>query len=160
MWHGCCQHKTLGALRLASLALEHLPLLLAIEQRSHLTPWSEAHFRGSLTNAHHVVGLFNGEQLVAYAVVSLVAGEAELLLLVVDEPWQGKGVGAIFLEQLLVLIQSQANALFLEVRAGNVAAIQLYENLGFNQVGERPNYYATPWGREDALVYALDWSFL
>ena len=69
-------------------------------------------------------------------------------------------MGAIFLEQLLVLIQSQANALFLEVRAGNVAAIQLYENLGFNQVGERPNYYATPWGREDALVYALDWSFL
>jgi ribosomal-protein-alanine N-acetyltransferase len=92
--------------------------------------------------------------------MSLVAGEAELLLFVVDEKYQGKGLGRLFLDTLIDILQTQADALFLEVRAGNVPAIHLYESAGFNQVGERPNYYSTPLGREDALVFAMDWSFL
>ncbi|MEQ4517391.1 MAG: ribosomal-protein-alanine N-acetyltransferase, partial [Pantoea agglomerans] len=33
--------------------------------------------------------------------------------------------------------------------------IALYEQLGFNQVSRRPNYYPTASGREDAILMAL-----
>ena len=40
--------------------------------------------------------------------------------------------------------------LSLEVRATNAPAITLYEKLGFETVGRRPNYYRHP--KEDALI--------
>ena len=43
----------------------------------------------------------------------------------------------------------------LEVRASNLAAINLYEKLGFVQVGKRPNYYRNP--KEDALILRKEW---
>ena len=155
-------HNTLGFLNAKKLTLNHLPELTAIEKRSHLTAWSEANFKSSLQSHHNVIGLFNVDNVLqAYAIVALVAGEAELLLFVVDEALQGKSLGTAFLQAIIHALQksNKAQAFFLEVRAGNVPAISVYEKLGFNQVGERPNYYATPWGREDALVYVLDWSF-
>lgn len=45
--------------------------------------------------------------------------------------------------------------LWLEVRASNVAAIALYESLGFNEATIRRNYYPTADGREDAIIMAL-----
>lgn len=85
-----------------------------------------------------------------------VAREAELLLLVLDKPWHGKGIASAFLRQLIELIGSHADNLFLEVRPSNLAAVHLYEAVGFNQIGERPNYYPGVRGqREDALLYGL-----
>ncbi len=46
--------------------------------------------------------------------------------------------------------------LWLEVRASNVAAIALYESLGFNEATiRRRNYHPTAEGREDAIIMAL-----
>ncbi len=45
--------------------------------------------------------------------------------------------------------------LWLEVRASNVAAIALYESVGFNEATIRRNYYPTADGREDAIIMAL-----
>jgi ribosomal-protein-alanine N-acetyltransferase len=41
---------------------------------------------------------------------------------------------------------------FLEVGSRNEAACALYEACGFESVGERPGYYQTPDGAEDALI--------
>ena len=41
---------------------------------------------------------------------------------------------------------------FLEVRPSNLAAIRLYQRLGFEQIGIRRGYYQAPDGREDAIV--------
>ena len=46
-------------------------------------------------------------------------------------------------------------AVDLEVRSSNVAARALYESLGFSETGLRPKYYATPDGREDAILMTL-----
>jgi len=45
--------------------------------------------------------------------------------------------------------------LWLEVRASNAAAIALYEQLDFNEVSIRRNYYPTKDGKEDAIMMAL-----
>ena len=52
-----------------------------------------------------------------------------------------------------------ARQMFLEVRESNQAAMQMYLNHGFNEVGRRRNYYPTAAGREDALVYGLQLRF-
>ncbi len=133
--------------------------VLMIENKTHLTPWNETHFRDAIRGKQQTYGIFSGSILLGYAVLSSVAQEAELLLFVIDADYHGKGIGQAFLDALLDYYQTRVTAFFLEVRAGNVPAISLYEKLGFNQVGERAAYYSTPWGREDALIYALDWQF-
>jgi ribosomal-protein-alanine N-acetyltransferase len=47
------------------------------------------------------------------------------------------------------------NEAFLEVRPSNLAAIRLYQRLGFEQIGIRRGYYQAPDGREDAIVLKL-----
>jgi ribosomal-protein-alanine N-acetyltransferase len=42
--------------------------------------------------------------------------------------------------------------LLLEVRVSNHAAIALYQNEGFREIGQRPGYYPAANGREDARV--------
>ncbi len=145
------------SLDLLPLALKDLDALLAIEQRSHATPWTAANFTSSLAS-HWCVGVHDsGGQLLAYAVLSFAVGEGELLLFVVDKPWQGRGLGRRFLDELIFLCRLRANSLFLEVRASNLPAINLYEGRGFNQVGVRPNYYPAGKGRrEDAWLFALE----
>ena len=43
--------------------------------------------------------------------------------------------------------------LTLEVRPSNTAAVKLYEGFGFEQVGERKNYYSNP--TENAVLLTL-----
>ena len=48
----------------------------------------------------------------------------------------------------------KSDAVFLEVRRSNGAAISLYTSLGFENIGVRKNYYKLP--TEDALLYKKD----
>lgn len=146
-----------GDFTLAPFTGADLVDIFAIEQRSHAHPWRLESLRSSLTS-HTCIGLRHREQWVAYGVVSFVVGEAELLLFVVDKAWQGRGLGSRFLRRLLAAAASRAGTMFLEVRESNERAIQLYESLGFNQVGTRPDYYplTRQGAREDALLYAVD----
>lgn len=135
-----------------------LDTIFALEQRSHAHPWTLENLRSSLAS-HNCVGLRHQGEWVAHAVLSFVVGEAELLLFVIDKSWQGRGLGTAFLEMLAQSAKQKAQTLFLEVRASNAAAVALYEKVGFNQVGVRPNYYPAQGRREDALLYALDLTF-
>lgn len=147
------QNSTFTLCELTELDLGQIS---AIEQRSHAHPWSTQGLRSSLSG-HCCIGLRHQDECVAYAVLSFVVGEAELLLFVVDFPWRGQGIAKAFLQRVLDCAQARARTVFLEVRVSNANAIGLYESLGFNQVGVRPNYYPAASGRrEDALLYALE----
>lgn len=141
---------------LCHLVEADLTQMVAIEQRSHIHPWSVQNFSSSLSG-HCCVGLRDKDICIAYAILSFVVGEAELLLFVVDAPWQGRGIAKAFLQRVLESAQARARSVFLEVRESNAVAIGLYESLGFNQIGIRSGYYPGAGGRrEDALVYALE----
>jgi ribosomal-protein-alanine N-acetyltransferase len=49
-------------------------------------------------------------------------------------------------------------ALFLEVRSSNTAARNLYQKLGFSEIGLRRNYYASP--PEDGIVMRFQSCYL
>ncbi len=82
-----------------------------------------------------------------FAVVRVVAGEAELLTIAVRPAFQGHGIGRSLLERSMAESRAAgAEAMFLEVAQDNLAARGLYDRSGFSEVGIRKDYYAGPRG--------------
>jgi ribosomal-protein-alanine N-acetyltransferase len=134
-----------------------LPDVAAIEQKSYAFPWSENIFRDCLRVGYTCRALDLSGQIIGYGVMSLGAGEAHVLNVCVRDEYRSLGFGRRLLEHLLERAQSSGvNEAFLEVRPSNLAAIRLYQRLGFEQIGIRRGYYQAPDGREDAIVLKLE----
>jgi ribosomal-protein-alanine N-acetyltransferase len=133
-----------------------LGAVMQIERRAYFSPWTEGIFRDCLRVGYSCWVLEGGKGLLGYGVLSSGAGEAHLLNICIAPEFQGQGLGRELLAHFVETARGHgAEALFLEVRPSNVAAVTLYESSGFNQVGCRRDYYPAPRGREDALIFAL-----
>ncbi|MDF3050419.1 MAG: alanine acetyltransferase [Pseudonocardia sp.] len=114
-------------------------------------PWSAAAFREELRAGHAYLAAREGEMLVGYGGIALVAGppkaEAEIHTIGVDPAFQGRGIGRALLRGLLVVADGVRATVFLEVRTDNDVARALYEREGFAVVGLRRHYY-TPSGAD------------
>jgi len=82
------------------------------------------------------------------------ADEEELLLIAVTPDARGNGIGKLLLERLFANAKTRGTGrIFLEMRRGN-PAIHLYEKMGFEPIGCRPNYYRFTSGeRVDAITF-------
>ncbi|MEE9313986.1 MAG: GNAT family N-acetyltransferase [Rhizobiaceae bacterium] len=68
--------------------------------------------------------------------------EAEILSVAVDPRARRSGLGDSMMREAIRRLQGdRVGALLLEVDGTNVAAVTLYEKLGFKAVGSRPGYY-------------------
>ena len=86
-----------------------------------------------------------------------VLGEADMMNLAVHPEYRRRGIARQLVQTLICWLKEQgSHILILEVRASNAPAIELYTQLGFVQVGRRPNYYFKP--KEDALILRKEWS--
>ena len=134
-----------------------LGAVLEIEQQVYPFPWSEQIFIDSMEAAAQLVVMERECRLIGYAVQSTAVGETQLLNIAITPTEQGRGLGKVMLEWLIEEARKQGSEMvFLEVRASNVTAQGLYQDMGFNEIGERKGYYRVKGGRrEDALVYAL-----
>jgi len=144
-------------LLLRSLTVEDLPAWLAIEHACFPDPLSEQQLQAQLKQSRNrCFGLFKLNQMVGFAVFSSVLDEAELLQIAIAPDLQGKGLAATLLCQSIdTLQQADIIRFMLEVRVSNIAAIRLYEKLGFSEDGRRKGYYPTADGREDAVLMSL-----
>ena len=134
--------------------------VIAIEESVYPFPWTRGIFHDCL-NIGYVCRVFlHKEKVIAYSIISVAADESHLLTIVVAKDEQRKGYGKKMLDEMVRVAKTHAaNIMYLEVRASNKAAIQLYHDNGFNELGVRNNYYPAENGREDALVFALELSF-
>ncbi|MCD9148271.1 GNAT family N-acetyltransferase [Pseudophaeobacter flagellatus] len=113
-------------------------------------PWSQTEFTALLDSP---LVLACGDAR-AFALVRLVAGEAELLTLATHPAHQRQGLGRAVMQAW----QSQAKLRgatesFLEVAADNAPALLLYESEGFAACGRRRGYYPRANGASvDAIV--------
>ena len=128
--------------------------VLEIEKQCHSHPWSNANFLSSIESQHACWVIEKDQQIIAYAITSTVLGEAELLNLSVSPEYQRCGIARAILLGIEKSFNHKIDTLFLEVRASNQAAIALYSNSGFNEVGQRRDYYPANNGREDAIIMA------
>ena len=80
--------------------------------------------------------------LAGFALSRRVLDEAEILTIAVAPEFRRKGIGSALLGGHLATLAAQGiKTLFLEVEAGNQAALALYAHFAFQQIGERKAYY-------------------
>ena len=91
------------------------------------------------------------DAIVGYAILWCILDQGELTNIAIVPARRGEGLGkALLLQVLGVARERGVQQLFLEVRASNEVAIDLYLRQGFEEVGVRRNYYGHP--PEDAKV--------
>ena len=135
----------------------HVSQIAALEKLCFSDPWSENSIAYELTSrlSHWLVAL-EGEQVVGYIGSQSVLGQSDMMNVAVHPDHRRKGIAEALILALSRDLQQMGNiCLTLEVRASNAPAITLYEKLGFETVGRRPNYYRHP--KEDALILRKEW---
>ena len=133
-----------------------LDAIMAIEPLIYPYPWTRGNFSDSLHAAHSAWVLLRDQKIIGYALLMLVLDEAHLLNLSIAKAYQKQGLGRCLLQHMIDLAKDQQAAnVFLEVRVSNGSAIALYENMGFNEMAIRRNYYPAANGREDAVLMGL-----
>ncbi len=130
--------------------------VLAVAAAQPLAPqWSRLSYRQALDPQGFPLRVAMvaeiSDEVVGFAVASVLALQAELESIAVDSAHQGRGVGRSLLTAILgAVMQAGAEEIILEVRVSNLPAIQLYRKVGFLESGVRRNYYKSP--LEDAFL--------
>lgn len=143
--------------RLETLTPLLLDALLAVEQRAYSHPWTRGNFTDALASGYQAQVLMAGDHLLGYFVAMMGVDEVHLLNLTVAPEFQRQGWARVLLEALALWSRGQgAQWLWLEMRASNLRAQQIYQTHGFRRVGDRKRYYPAAHGqREDAVVMSL-----
>lgn len=136
----------------------HVEQIAQIEKLCFSDPWSENAIGYELTNALSLwLVAQEAGAVVGYVGSQSVLGEADMMNLAVHPEYRRLGIARKLVLELIAQLKAKgSHILVLEVRASNEPAIKLYTELGFTQVGRRPNYYFKP--KEDALILRKEWS--
>jgi tRNA threonylcarbamoyl adenosine modification protein YeaZ/ribosomal-protein-alanine acetyltransferase len=145
-------------LRIDPLTTADLDALLRLEARCFPTPWSRRMYEEELARpAVDAVCLGArddavGGRLVGAALASRIGDSWHVMNVLVDPGARRRGIASLLIEQLLDRTAAVGvdDGWTLEVRDGNVGAIELYRRHGFVSSGTRRGYYADT--GEDAIV--------
>ena len=138
---------------IAPMRTKDLRGVLKIEQAVFPQPWSHRLFVEELSQrkSRAYRAAWVGRTIVGFAGQMFVDDESHVNNIAVDPGWQGRGLGAVLLMDLVqTALHRGARHLTLEVRVGNEPALALYSRFGLAPVGIRRNYY--PDTGDDALV--------
>jgi len=140
--------------RFEPMKVDQLDAVLNVEKQAYAKPWSQGNFVDSLNSGYEAQMLLAGDTLLGYFVAMKGVDEVHLLNITVAPTYQRQGWAHVMLDALALWAQGQrADWLWLEVRVGNLRAIEVYEAQGFTRMGLRKKYYPAVNGeREDAIV--------
>lgn len=145
-----------------TLMTEHdLLEVVEIEETSGLSRWGWAAYYAELQGSNRHLMLVaripneehkrHRQQVAGYIVARMGADELHINNVAVRESYRRLGIGRALLDRILTEgKRSAVPCAFLELRAGNAAALALYEDCGFRVTARRSRYYSGP--VEDALV--------
>ncbi len=133
------------ALRIRVAALADLAALAALETGAFEEPWTAeaiaSYWQGP--GAQGWLAESADGDPVGFALFRVVpeAQEAELLRVATAPPWRRRQVASRLLTAALTTLDRQSIDTFLEVRADNRPAQELYRRLGFEYQNQRRSYY-------------------
>lgn len=118
--------------------------IAALERTCFTVPWSQDAIAGDLRSNPAAFYLLAEEEgrVVGYVGMWHVLDEAQVTNLAVHPEHRRKGIGTTLLAALAVKAKAEGiETILLEVRERNIAAIALYESMGFVRDGLRKGYY-------------------
>ena len=135
-----------------------------MEESSGLSRWGWAAYYAELQGGNRdlmlVARVADGDRkrglpnLAGYIVGRMGADELHINNVAVRDAYRRRGIGRALLSRILDEgKRSGVPRAFLELRAGNSAALALYEECGFEVTSRRNRYYSDP--VEDALVMII-----
>jgi ribosomal-protein-alanine N-acetyltransferase len=155
-----CEFKIITA------APEHLPQILQIEREVFPDSWSENMMRFYFAEKRAIiltavqteeysdsVAVAKNGSVLGYLMAFAVAGMCDIDNIAVSETHRRKGIAKALFNELENRLDMDMEY-FLEVRTGNIPAINLYTQLGFHFVRIRKDYYRKP--MEDAVLMKKD----
>ncbi|MCL2485962.1 MAG: ribosomal protein S18-alanine N-acetyltransferase [Endomicrobia bacterium] len=141
-------------MKLVDFLPDFLNDIIAIEEQSFLHPWKEKMFLDSAAN--ELVSfkvIVENEKVAGYCLFWILEGQAEILNIAVSPDFRRRSFAKQMLQYIIECSKEKdTECVFLDVRAGNSAAISLYESFGFEKTGIRKKYYTGISGKEDALI--------
>jgi [ribosomal protein S18]-alanine N-acetyltransferase len=152
-------HETDLALRysLVPLSSRHLDDVTAIERESYTNPWPRSAFEYEIDKnpvSFCLVALSTeaSNELAGYCISWIVFEYLHIQNVTVHPAHRRRGLGRFLLARAFEEgISRGATVALLEVRRSNLAALDLYLELGFREAGTRKDYYSRP--REDAVLF-------
>lgn len=134
------------AIRVRDAELADLDAIMALETATFPgDAWSRDLMATELASPHTMyVVVESGDEIVAYAGLSAPAGaeQGDIQTIAVDATHRRLGIGTLLMRELLDAARARgAREVFLEVRADNPGAEELYRQHGFERIGVRPRYY-------------------
>ena len=140
--------------RLRQPSAEDREALIALDTASFAHPWTCETFDRMLETpvSQVFVARDPAARIVAFCACWVIADDVHVNTLAVEAGVRRQGIASTLLAGLLRL--TGAARATLEVRRSNVAALALYEKLGFRVTAVRPHYYEDP--EEDGLILWLN----
>ena len=139
------------------MTLDDMEQVIAIDRMSFSLPWPERSFRFDLTDnpaSRCWVAEIDGK-VVGTIVAWLIVDEVHVASIATHPDFRKRGVAKRLLAHTLQHLKEEgAQSSFLEVRASNFAAQELYRKFGYQESGVRPRYYKD--NDEDALLMTLE----
>ena len=119
------------------------PAAAALHAMGFADAWSEAAFASQIADpATLSFAHFEERDLVAFALVRVVAGEADILTVATHPARRRQGLAFALLTVLMHwLVDDRVSRITLDVAEDNTSARRLYDRLGFTLDGRRKGYY-------------------
>ena len=138
------------------MTLDDIEQVIAIDRLSFSLPWPERSFRFELTDnpaSRCWVAEVDGK-IAGMIVVWLIVNEVHVATIATHPDFRRQGIAKNLLSHALQHLSTEgAQSSFLEVRASNLAAQEMYRKFGYEESGVRRRYYRD--NDEDAILMTL-----
>lgn len=149
------EETTATTISFRSMSAADIPVVEKMEAEAFYDAWSQNMLLNEINNelTTYLVMELEGK-VIGYCGFWLVAGEAQITRVAVEEELRGQGFGTRLTAALINKAwELGAEAITLEVRESNLAAQRAYLTCGFASEGIRPNYYED--NHENAVIMWL-----
>ena len=127
-------------------------------KENNTNKWSESFFF-KLFSEKDVFFISLNRPQDGYLIARKTLDEYEVLTLATDINKRRTGIGTLLLTKLINLAKKdKVLRILLEVSEKNIAAVSMYEKLGFKKISKRKNYYNNSEGFSDAYIMEKSFS--
>ena len=133
-------------INIRNMTLDDIESVFEIEKSIFSIPWSKKSFESSISSKDtiYIVATID-EKIVGYLGIYILGDQSDISNVCVQKDYRRMHIAEAMLSYIFDRAKSNnVKEITLEVRESNVAAISLYEKMGFKEIGIRKNYYQKP----------------